>query len=111
MVYISLPASVAPNLDSSASHKSLATRICRYASTNLSLFTLRTHPTKTTVASLNAFSWPGVIVSVGVAPATQNTFIAVSHKVVFVCHRLKYVAVNGAGFSAAALRGTTGAQV
>src|SRR3954471_16964369 len=102
MVYILLPASVAPNLDSSASHKSLATRICRYASTNLSPITLRTHPTKTTVASVNAFSWLGVIVPVGVALASQNTFIAVSHKVVLVCQRLKYVPVNGAGFSAAA---------
>ena len=38
----------------------------------------------------------------GVTPATQNTFMAVSHKVVLVCQRLKYVPVNGDGFSAAA---------
>ena len=35
-------------------------------------------------------------------PVTQNTFIAVSHNVVLVCQRLKYVPVNLSGFSAAA---------
>ena len=53
------------------------------------------------VASLNAFSYSGAIVPVD-TPVTQNMFIAVSHKVVFVCQRLKYVPVNLSGFSAAA---------
>src|SRR4051812_49246634 len=90
MTYISLPTLVASNLEPDASHKSLATYICKYASTNLSTITLRTAPRKTTVASLNVFSCLGVIVPVGVTPATQNMFTVVSHKVVLVCQCLKF---------------------
>ena len=50
---------------------------------------------------MNAFSCSGAVVPVE-TPVTQNTFIAVSRKVVFVCQRLKYVPVNLSGFSAAA---------
>jgi hypothetical protein len=57
---------------------------------------------QTTLASLNAFFCSGAIVPVGVTLATQNTFIAMSHKMVLVCQHLKYVPVNGAGFSVAA---------
>ena len=53
------------------------------------------------VASLNAFSYSGAIVPVETL-VTQNTFIAVSHKVVLVCQRLKYEPINLSGFSAAA---------
>src|SRR4051812_26813445 len=101
MVYISLPASVALNLDSCASHKSLATRICRYVSTNLSPITLRTQSFKQTwyltfgrsrghKTFLASAILVGHVLSFG-RRAFQNVIISSYFSLVHLCFAFNYI--------------------